>query len=73
LLLGGAAVGWLGTALLYQLPLIGAALLVSCLAYVSGEEWQRWLGRLARLGKALGRSKAVAVQVDEPVEVGTPG
>ncbi len=71
LLLGGAVAGWLGTALLYQLPLIGPALLVSCLAYVSGDEWQRWLGRA---WQTLARRKARVVQVvEEPVEVGTPG
>jgi hypothetical protein len=48
-LLGGALVGWLGTAFLYRLPLVGPALFIGCLAFVSAEGWLRLFSRLARL------------------------
>jgi hypothetical protein len=42
LLLGGAIVGWLATTFLYELPLIGPAIFLACLGYVTAAEWQ-WL------------------------------
>jgi hypothetical protein len=41
-LLGGALIGWLGCALLYQAPIFGPALCIGCLSYISADEWQRW-------------------------------
>jgi hypothetical protein len=46
LLLGGAALGWVGLAFLFRLPLLGPALLVGCLGYLTAAEWRR-LGTLA--------------------------
>jgi hypothetical protein len=45
LLLGGAAFGWLLTAMALQMPLVGPLIFVICLAYVTPMEW-RWVGRL---------------------------
>jgi hypothetical protein len=45
-LLGGAVLGWIGTAFIYHQPLIGPALLVGCLSYVTPAEWHRLFGRL---------------------------
>ena len=42
LLLGGAAIGWLMTALGLHMPLVGPILFVLCLAYVTPREW-RWV------------------------------
>jgi hypothetical protein len=53
LLVGGAVVGWLGTAFLYQLPLIGPAVLIGCLAYLSPAEWRAWLARLGQIARAV--------------------
>ncbi len=39
LLLGGAVIGWLGTAFVYRQPLVGPALLVGCLSFVSPAAW----------------------------------
>ena len=47
-LLGGAVLGWLGTALLYELPLFGPAYLIGCLAYLTATEWRRALAWLPR-------------------------
>jgi hypothetical protein len=69
LLLGGAAAGWLGTALLYELPVIGPALLVSCLAYLSPQEWQRWLGRLGRAWQVVRGTLSRPTQKDRPATV----
>jgi hypothetical protein len=64
-LLGGAVVGWLGTAFLYRLPFFGPAVLAACLSYVSGAEW-RWLaGWVVRLWKA-GQSKEVPLPEEVP-------
>jgi hypothetical protein len=49
-LLGGAAVGWLGLALLYALPLFGPAFAICCVAYVSDREWLKVGGWLQGLG-----------------------
>jgi hypothetical protein len=48
-LLGGAVVGWLGPALVYDLPVFGPALLVGCTAYLSAAEWRRLLTLLTRV------------------------
>ena len=45
LLLGGAAVGWLVSALLYGLPLFGPAGFIFCLSFVTPPEWRRFHGR----------------------------
>ncbi|HXG09864.1 MAG TPA: hypothetical protein VNK04_08760 [Gemmataceae bacterium] len=47
-LIGGALIGWLGLALIYQLPLLGPALLIGCLSFVTADEWHRVFGLLAR-------------------------
>jgi hypothetical protein len=47
LLLGGAAVGWLACALVWGLPLIGPAVMIFCLAYVTPREWH-WIGNQFR-------------------------
>jgi hypothetical protein len=44
-LLGGAVLGWMTTAWVYDLPLFGPALLICCLAYLTPREWQ-WLNAL---------------------------
>jgi hypothetical protein len=48
-LLVGGAIAWLGSALIYGLPLLGPATLSCCLAYVTPEEWRGWLAWLAEL------------------------
>jgi hypothetical protein len=48
-LFGGAALGWLGTADVYDLPLLGPALLAGCTACLSAAEWHRLLALLARI------------------------
>jgi hypothetical protein len=47
LLVGGAAIGWLGLTLLYRIPLMGPVLFVSCLSYLTAAEWHRLGGLLA--------------------------
>jgi hypothetical protein len=46
LLLGGAVVGWLTCAFVYELPWFGPAIFLGCLAYVTADEWQWLLARL---------------------------
>jgi hypothetical protein len=54
-LLGGAAIGWMGFVFLFRLPLLGPALVVGCLGYLTATEWRRvgafagWLAGLLRL------------------------
>jgi hypothetical protein len=45
-LLGGAAAGWLATALLYHLPLFGPAFFIGALCFLSPAEWRRLAGWL---------------------------
>jgi hypothetical protein len=40
LLLGGAVIGWLGTLLLWELPLFGPVFLLACCSYLTAEEWR---------------------------------
>jgi hypothetical protein len=48
-LVGGAVVGWLGTALVCRLPLVGPAVLIGCLTFVSPAGWRRLIGPLTRI------------------------
>jgi hypothetical protein len=71
LLLGGGLLGWLGTSLLWRLPLFGPVLFLGCLSYLTPAEWLAvtgWLGRLARLPWAGRQPEAVQA---EPVRLGT--
>jgi hypothetical protein len=43
-LIGGALLGWVGTALILGLPWFGPFYLVCCLGYLHADEWQRALG-----------------------------
>jgi hypothetical protein len=54
LLLGGAAIGWLGSVVLYELPLFGPALCIFCLSYLSAADWHR-LASIPVLAGLLGR------------------
>jgi hypothetical protein len=45
-LIGGAVIGWLGSAFLWGLPLIGPAILIGCLSFVSPAGWRRVLAWL---------------------------
>jgi hypothetical protein len=49
LLLGGAAVGWLFTAVIHQVPVFGPVFFVAALCYVTPAEWRRWLAWLPRV------------------------
>lgn len=49
LLLGGAVVGWLGNAFLYELPIFGEAIFIGCLGYLTPAEWSRVFEQLGRL------------------------
>jgi hypothetical protein len=50
-LLGGAAVGWVGSMALYRLPLFGPVFLIGCLSYLTPEEWHRAGTRLVQWAK----------------------
>ena len=58
-LLGGALLGWFGSAFIYKLPLFGPAIFIGCLAFVTPEEWNGLLGWLSRI-------RGVSREVDEP-------
>ena len=55
LLLGGACVGCLGIAWLYELPVFGAVLFVGCLSYLTPCEWHRIGDRLRAVTSAAAR------------------
>jgi hypothetical protein len=56
LLLGGAAIGWLGLIFIYRLPLFGPFVFVGCVSFLRPEEWA-WIGQ--RAGALVG-SRAIA-------------
>lgn len=70
LLLGGALAGWVGAAFLCSLPLVGPALVVGCLSYLTPTEW-RWalekLVRAAALIRLRGDRPAPASERPEPL------
>lgn len=67
-LVGGAVVGWLGTALLYQLPLLGPAFLVAALGFVTAGEWHRLFALTGRL-PGLRRLSAEPASEEAPAAV----
>jgi len=48
-LLIGGAIGWLADSFLYELPLMGPALFIGCLAFVTADQWQRLFALLSRV------------------------
>jgi hypothetical protein len=55
-LLGGAAIGWIGSALIWHQPVVGPAILIGCLAFVSSAGWRKlfaFTSRLRRGGESL--------------------
>ncbi len=54
-LLGGAALGWLGASFLFKLPLFGPFVFIGALSFLSPEEWA-WLKQ--RAGSMFGRAAA---------------
>jgi hypothetical protein len=61
-LLGGGVAAWLGAAFLYELPLLGPATFVCCLAFVAPGEWRGWIDWIR---KRLGRTEqASAAEVN---------
>jgi hypothetical protein len=59
ILLGGAAISWCGTALVYDLPLFGPTLFVGCLSYLSAAEWN-WLATVVARAPGMHRLSRVA-------------
>jgi hypothetical protein len=57
-LIGGAIIGWLATAFVWHLPLIGPAFLIGCLCFVSPEGWHRVLRWIPRTRKLTGSAAA---------------
>jgi hypothetical protein len=75
-LLGGAALAWLGNAFLFRLPIFGPGIFICCLSYLSVDEWRRlnsWLARLPGLawleGNATLRSHERVVDAREEAVV----
>jgi hypothetical protein len=70
LLLGGAAIGWLGAYFLFQLPLFGPFVLLGCLSFLRPEEWEWAKGAIrSGLGDSVKRKAAPEVK-KMPVAVG---
>jgi hypothetical protein len=48
-LIGGALVGWAGLMLIWRLPLVGPALFIGCLSYLTPLEWESVVAVLQRV------------------------
>jgi hypothetical protein len=70
LLLGGAAVGWAGAAIVYDLPLYGPAVLVGCLAFVPAETWRRLVARVADGWRGRGHQEGNPEPMRRPLTTG---
>jgi hypothetical protein len=70
-LLGGAILGWLGTSLVYQLPLFGPVLLIACLSFVTPAEWLWVRDRLLGLTRLTGLVREPQPAPAETVQVGS--
>jgi hypothetical protein len=58
LLLGGAALGWAGSSLLFKLPLFGPFVLIACLSFLRPEDWAALAKRVQWLiGSAAEKAK----------------
>jgi hypothetical protein len=67
ILFGGALLGCLGMMFLYELPLLGPALIIACLTYLTPEEWQKLRLLLARV-PGLRRLTAPPAAAGEPAK-----
>jgi len=59
-LLGGAAIGWLGCVFLYKLPVFGPVYMIGCLSFLLPEEWlgvQRFWSRLTAKAPAVAEKR----------------
>lgn len=70
ILIGGAVIAWLGSALMYENPLFGPAVLIGCLSFLEVEEW-RWL--LAVAAAIPGVNRLVAPSAQEPARLQPTG
>jgi hypothetical protein len=68
-LVGGALVGWLATALLFRLPLLGPALFIASLSYLLPDEWRWLISWPARLVPRWRTAAGPAVQPKAPTAV----
>jgi hypothetical protein len=66
-LLGGAALGWLGLVVVDRLPFFGPLFCVVCLAYLTPAEWRGVASRLARLFRLTEPAPKEAVATEEAV------
>lgn len=71
-LLIGGLLGALGTMFLYRLPVLGPALFLGCLSFVTPQEWQRLFALLGRL-PGLRTDEAAAPQREESASLVTAG
>jgi hypothetical protein len=70
-LLAGAALGWLGTALVYRLPVFGPVLFLGCLSYLTPTEWRAVTGLPGWLARLVTPSRESEAAAAEPIRLGT--
>lgn len=59
-LLGGAAIGWIGSALVLRLPLFGPIIAIACLSYLTPAEWQTLFARLRRRTEVINTDRVLS-------------
>jgi hypothetical protein len=68
LLLGGAAIGWVGETWLFKLPLFGPFVFIGCLSFLRPEDWAAAAKRLQGLVGSAGAAKSETAET-EPAKV----
>jgi hypothetical protein len=69
LLLGGAALGWLGMVFVHALPLFGPAIAIGCLSFLTPGEWRwglSWLLRIPGLARLAGSDLPAGAEQPAP-------
>jgi hypothetical protein len=69
-LLGGAALGWAGSVVIYGQPLFGPVYLIGCLNYLTPAEWRSLAGRLARVARLSLPARRSPAATGGPVKAG---
>jgi hypothetical protein len=70
-LLGGAALGWVGSILIYRQPLFGPLFCIGCLSYLTPAEWRRLTSLVGAAANLPGHVRHLLAATETPARVAT--